>query len=158
MNERELTVYIGVYDFFQSCIQDERPEIDFDKTVFMLSIGHRANDVDMGRWIDLEGRQFVLAAYLELLRRFPTEEDIRYWTSLADHKRRLIRTIMNSGEFISLHTSVVNDPYEWDRVSFRLRRKLYGDSFEQLSGTWYYRLYMRLPVRLRRLAKSIVGL
>lgn len=158
MNKNEIEVYKKIYDEFAEYMRLQGQLIPVSQTVFLESVCHKANCVDMKPWEEFSDSDYVDVAYLELLRRFPFELDKEYWLHEPDNRKRLTETIMESGEFANLHISVSNNPYPIDERKLRRRRKLYGSSFEQLSHTWYYRLYMKLPADVRRILKRAAGI
>lgn len=158
MNEKELEVYRKIYDEFAEYMRLQGQSIPVSQTVFLESLGHKANCVDMKSWEEFSDSDYVDVAYLELLRRFPFEMDKEYWMHEPNNRKKLTETIMESGEFANLHISVSNNPYPIDERKLQRRRKLYGDSYEQMSRTWYYRLYMKFPVGVRRILKKAAGI
>ena len=105
-----------------------------------------------------EGEDFINAAYLQLLKRFPTKQDLIYWERQSDYKEKLIVTIVNSMEFIRLRIRVLNMPYQIDIRNNKLKRKLYGDTAEWLQKQWYFKLYMSCPSGIKRIAKKVINI
>ena len=158
MNERETAVYEGVYDVLEENMELRGETAPVSKSVFMLSIGHKANIVDLEKFKELDNEDFINAAYLELLRRFPFPGDVEYWMRISDYKRKLILSIMNTPEFWNLHIQVDNNPYPISKARQKYRDFVYGGSREEFCKKWYYRLYMRFPEKIRKGIKKVVRL
>ena len=157
MQEYNLVIYENIYNELANYMNQQNQKIKVGKDTFLNSIGHKANSVDMGLWNNLDDYDFVETAYLELLRRFPFDGDIEYWVNEPDFRKKLIQTIIKSTEFISLRTEVYNNPYPINQKKEKLRRVLYKTSYERLNNTWYYKLYMKLPVKIRKILKSTLN-
>lgn len=154
----ELDVYGKIYDMTEHYMSELEVQIPYSKAVFLTSIAHKANEVDVNRWIHFEGEDFINAAYLQLLKRFPTKQDLIYWERQSDYKEKLIVTIVNSMEFIRLRIRVLNMPYQIDIRNNKLKRKLYGDTAEWLQKQWYFKLYISCPSGIKRIAKKVINI
>lgn len=154
--ENEKEIYGRVYDIAQSYMQKEKESILFSKKVFLESIGHRANEIDMKEWSTLEGIDFINCAYLELLRRFPSQSDILFWLQQSDYKRKLINTIICSYEFSLLNIEILNNPYPVSKLKSGIYNRLFKETSDELRQCWYFRLYMKFPKKVRKLIKKII--
>lgn len=149
-------VYEGIYDITKEYMNREKVEIPFSKDVFLKSIGFVTNQVDMKEWDDLEDVDYINVAYLNLLGRFPLQEDITYWLRVSDSRRRLINTILESFEFHMRGITVYNNPYSQNKIKKRIRNFLFKSSNEELRKQWYFKIFTRLPKGLKHILRKIV--
>lgn len=149
-------VYENIYNELVEYMARQNEKIQFSKDVYMRSIGHRANLIDMSTWEDLTDGDYIEVAYLELLRRFPLETDKKYWLDCPDFRVRLVETIIQSMEFTNLHIQVINNPYYLSKRAQKRRKQIYKSSYIELSQTWYYKLYMALPMTIRKSIKKMI--
>ena len=123
-------------------------KLSFSEPVFLCAIGHEADRVDMARWKYFEDRDFVMAAYLQLLQRMPNEKDIEHWLDVRNYKKALIHYIICTKEFMGKNIQVVNCPFPMDSRALRFRKRM--ACFPQsLHGRYLFRLYKKFPIGIR---------
>ena len=151
-------VYSGVYDVAERYMKQQKTEPLYSKDVYLLAIGHPSNVVDMGEWMQLSDHDFIQASYLFLLGRYPSREEIADWLKWPNNMRySLICTIFSSMEFINRRVTVLNCPYSFHSVRFRLKRML-KRAYDSLYRTLIWRISQRLPSGFKERVKKFFHL
>lgn len=158
LESHDRSIYENIYDITKEYMNKQDITIPFSKEVFMCSIGHKANEIDMQFWSRFEPSDFVNVAYLELLERFPLISDVEYWINKTYFKEKLIMTILSSVEFKMKKIRVYNNPYSKFSIKQRIMNKLFGSSVEEMNKNPLYRIYKNFPQGVKRSVRKILGL
>lgn len=157
LNCYDENVYKNIYYITKQYMEKQNVLIPFSEKVFMCSVGHNSNEVDMSTWADFEQIDFINNAYLELLNRFPLEEDILYWLHQQNYKEKLIATILSSMEFKSKHIKIYNKSYDHFTLKQKIFNYLVGSNSENLHSRFLYKLYRIFPKSIKTLIRNFWG-
>lgn len=151
-------VYRGVYDVAVRYMKQQEREPLYSKDVYLLAIGHPSNIVDMGTWTQLSDSDYILASYLFLLGRYPSEEEVGVWRDWPNNMRySLISTIFGSMEFISRRITVLNCPYAFSSFRFRMKRIL-KRAYDSLYRAVIWRITQKIPSGFKERIKKFFHL
>lgn len=158
MENYEEIVFEKVYDITKGYMDKQNTNMPFSKIAFMYAIGHNANEIDMQSWSKLEARDFVMVAYLELLKRVPSESEMEYWISRSMFRNKLITTICSSMEYRIKNIEVQNNIYNKISLKQKLIDKVFGTSVSDVNNRVIYKIYKKFPNAIRQKIKKIAGL
>ena len=151
------SIYERVYDITEGYMLRLHQRPLFSKKVFLLSVGHPSNQVDMSSWSMLDDEEFICACFILLLGRELNVEKLAFWLNQENPREKIMDMILMDRGFLNRGVRIRNWPPRSSPFAYRFKfflRRLYSFLYNKV----LYRVYSRLPSGLKVCIRRVLHL
>lgn len=151
--EEQKKIYDDLFQMVENNLRAAGKELDLKKETFLSMVGESREIIDVSKWHNFENDVFLEVAYYHLLERLPDSLALKMWKGKMKKAKKvvhrdIITSILNSQEYSSHNTYVVNNMYSLsDQPDISLRFRI---------REFMYRIYKKFPEPLKQVIRKIL--